>query len=145
MKDEIKELIEVPEGLEPDEELEELSDFDIEALIVEGTSAVIERKITYYDVNKQKKMRMPVYLKPLSHSTWNQITRATSKKGSNKNIEELAVHEGLVDKAGLQLQLSQIKGMQKGVVSSIYEEIKLISGQFEDKLEDKMLEKLTDF
>lgn len=127
-----------------DNELEKLDEFDLEALIVEGKEAIIKRGIEFFDTTEQKIKQMPVYLKPLSHSEWESLARLTGKK-SKKSIEQLVCAKGLVEPDGMEIPISTIRRMQKGAVSSIYEEIKIISGQTKDRFEEQFIEKMTDF
>ena len=126
------------------EEEEEISDFNLEALIVEGTDAIIERKIEYFDTDAQKTRKMKIYVQPLAHAEWERMARLTGKK-SKKSIEELVCSKGLVEPDGMEIPLSAIRRMQKGVVSSAYEEIKIVSGQTNDRFEEKFIEKISDF
>ena len=129
----------------PDEEIESLDDFDLEMLIVNGTDEPVQREIKFYNHKAKKTMKMPVYLRPVSHGIWSKATKDAIKKNSNKNIEELICSQGWVDKDGLVIPLTKIRGMQKGVVTAVYEEIKIISGQTEDRFEEKYLQKISDF
>lgn len=120
-----------------------LDEFELSNLIVEGNE-VIERLISYFNIKTKEERRMKVYLKPVPHTEWNKATSSVNKK-SNKNIEELIVSQSLCYEDGIFVPISDIRNMQKGVISSIYEEVKIISGQFEDRMEEKFLEKLSDF
>lgn len=125
-------------------EFEDINDFELEALIVEGKEAMIEDEIELYVPETRKTKRMRIYLQPISHSEWSAAVRSTGKK-SNKDLEEIVCSKCWLDKDGMPIPLSKIKAMQKGVVTQVYEKIKLISGQLSDPFEEKYLSKLTDF
>lgn len=131
-KSEEKELMEPIEGL---------NEFDINALIVEGTDAVIEREVQYYDMKTGEEQQMRVYVRPLSHSNWNSIAQKVSKN-DNISFAERVCADGWCDPQGLLLNLSDIRKVQNGVVIAVFEEIKIVSGQFTDRTEEKFLDKL---
>jgi len=126
------------------ESFEDIDDFDLEALIVEGKETIIEDEIELYIPEKKATKRMKVYLRPVSHSEWSTSVRSTGKN-SKKDLEEIICSKAWLDKEGMPIPLSKIKDMQKGVVTQVYEKIKLISGQLTDPFEEKYLEKITDF
>lgn len=123
------------------EPIEGINEFDINALIVEGTDAIIERNVSYYDVNNKKEQKMRVYVRPLSHSNWNSIAQKVSKN-DNISFAERVCADGWCDPQGIVLDLSDIRKVQNGVVIAVFEEIKIVSGQFEDRTEEKFLDKL---
>lgn len=126
------------------EEFEDINDFDLEALIVEGKETIIEDEIEIYISQTKETKKMRVYLRPISHSEWSSAVRSTGKN-SNKDLEEIICSKAWLTPEGMPIELSKIKAMQKGVVTQVYEKIKLISGQLNDPLEEKYLNKLTDF
>lgn len=123
------------------EPIEDLNEFDINALIVEGIDAVIEREIQYYDFKNKKEQTMRVYVRPLSHSEWNSVAQTVSKN-DNISFAERVCAEGWCDAQGIILKLSDIRKVQNGVVIAVFEEIKIVSGQFTDRTEEKFLDKL---
>lgn len=136
------------EEIEKIEENTPLDDFDLETLIVEGTDAAIERKIDYFNPKTQKQGKMAVRLKPVSNIEWTKVEGAVSKnKNKNKIIDfrSRIVAKSLLDKNNELVPISLIYKMGKGTIGNIYEEVKIISGQFEDKTEDKIIEKMVDF
>lgn len=126
------------EEMEP---IEDLNEFDINALIVEGTEAIIERRIRYFDLESQSEQKMKVYVKPLSHNDWNGIAQKVSKN-DNISFAERVCADGWCTPKGIFIDLSQIRQVQNGVVEAVFEEIKIVSGQFEDRTQDKFLDKL---
>ena len=126
------------------EEDEDIDEFDLEALIVEGSDAILKRKVEYFSLKANKIRSMYVYVTPLTHSEWEQKARLTGKK-TKKNIEQLICASGWVHPDGMPVELSEIRRAEKGVVTSVYEEIKLVSGQTHDTFQDAFLEKVSDF
>lgn len=123
------------------EPIADLNEFDINALIVEGTDAVIQREVRYYDLKTKQEQKMKVYVRPLSHSNWNDIAQKVSKN-DNISFAERVCSDGWCDSQGIVLDLSDIRRVQNGVVIAVFEEIKIVSGQFEDRTEEKFLDKL---
>lgn len=126
------------------ESFDDIDDFNLEALIVEGKDTVIEDEIELYNPQTKKIRRMRVYMRPISHSEWSKAVRSTGKN-SKKDLEEMICAKSWVDQEGMPIEISKIKAMQKGVVTQVYEKIKIISGQLTDPFEEKYLEKITDF
>jgi hypothetical protein len=125
-------------------EFDDIDEFDLEALIVEGKETIIEDEVEIYIPQTKKTKKMRIYLQPISHSEWSKAVRSTGKN-SNKDLEEIICSKCWVGKDGMPLPLSKIKDMQKGIVTQVYEKIKLISGQLNDPFEEKYLNKITDF
>lgn len=126
------------------ESFDDIDDFNLEALIVEGKETVIEDEIELYNPQTKETKKMRVYLRPVSHSEWSQSVRSTGKN-SKKDLEEIICSKAWLTPEGMPIELSKIKAMQKGVVTQIYEKIKIISGQLTDPFEEKYLNKITDF
>lgn len=126
------------------ESFEDIDDFNLEALIVEGKETVIEDEIELYNPETKETKKMRVYLRPVSHAEWSQSVRSTGKN-SKKDLEEIICSKAWLTPDGMPIELSKIKAMQKGVVTQVYEKIKIISGQLTDPFEEKYLEKITDF
>lgn len=126
------------------ESFEDIDEFDLEALIVEGKETVIEDEIELYIPSTKETKKMRIYIQPISHGEWSKAVRSTGKN-SKKDLEEMVCAKSWVDKGGMPIEISKIKAMQKGVVTQVYEKIKLISGQLTDPFEEKYLNKLTDF
>ena len=131
---------EVPE-VEREEE-EEIDDFDMEALIVSGTDADVERIVEYFDLKTKKIRKMRVHLRPVSHAVWESKAKQTGKK-SNKSMEQMICSKGWLYPDGMPIEIEDIRAMAKGVVTSVFEEIKEVSGQTENKFEDKFIEHLS--
>ena len=140
MSDEMIE--EVPEIGRDEEEEEEIDDFDMEALIVSGTDADVERVIKYFDLKTKKIKKMRVNLKPVSHAVWENRAKQTGRK-SNKSMEQMICAAGWMYPDGMPIEIEDIRKMAKGVVTSVFEEIKEVSGQTENKFEDKFIEKIS--
>lgn len=134
----------VKEESEGIKDVADLDDFDLEALIVEGKDTIIEDEIELYNPETKETRRMRVFIKPISHSEWSQSVRSTGKN-SKKDLEEIICSKAWLTPDGMPIELSKIKSMQKGVVTQVYEKIKIVSGQLTDPFEEKYLEKLTDF
>ena len=118
-----------------------LNEFDITALLVDP-QAVIERSIKYFDVKTQKPAKMKVYLRPINHSIWNMVNQKVSKN-PRSNVEEIIAEKGWCSGPdGIALDEDTIRQVQKGVVSAVYEELKFVSGYFEDRMEEKFLERV---
>jgi len=126
------------------ESFDDVDEFDLESLIVEGKEDIFEDLIEVYNPSTKQTRKMRIYIKPISHYEWSKAAKATGKK-SDKDLEELVCAKCLVKKEGMPVELSKIKGMQKGVITQIYEKIKIISGQITDPFEEKYLDKITDF
>ena len=139
MSDEM--IDEVPE-IEREEEDEEIDDFDMEALIVSGTDADVERVVKYFDLKTKKIRKMRVNLRPVSHAVWESKARQTGKN-SNKSMEQMICSKGWLYPDGMPIEIEDISAMAKGVVTSVFEEIKEISGQTENKFEDKFIQQLS--
>lgn len=123
------------------EDFKDLDEFEVEALIIEGKDARIEDKIEFYDINTKTTKKMRIYIQPYTHDEWNKAVRKT-RKNERTDLEELICSKCWLDKDGMPLPLSKIKAMQKGVVTQVYEKIKIISGQLNDPFEEKYLKKL---
>lgn len=132
---------------EKDEMTEEeiIDEFDLEALIVEGKDANIIEEIEFFNIKSQKKARMKVNIRPISRGKWSEFVRASTKKKSTKELEELVCAECWLDPDGMPIELSKIRKMQKGAVTAVYEKIKYISGIFNDPFEEKFIDKLANF
>lgn len=126
------------------QEFDDINDFDLEALIVEGKETIIEDEIELYNPENKETRRMRIFLRPISHSEWSTAVRSTGKN-SNKDLEEIICSKAWLTPEGMPIELSKIKDMQKGVVTQVYEKIKIISGQLTDPFEEKYLNKITDF
>lgn len=124
------------------ENFDDISDFDLEALIVEGKKTRFEDEIELYNPKTKKTERMRIHIKPISHAEWSGAARSTGKN-SQKDLEELVCAKCWLMPDGMPIELSKIKGMQKGVVTQVYEKIKIISGQLTDPFEEKYLDKIT--
>jgi len=124
------------------ESFEDIDDFNLEALIVGGKETVFEDEIELYNPQTKNTKKMRIHIKPISHSEWSAAARATGKK-SNKDLEELVCAQCWVQPDGMPIEISKIKAMQKGVVTQVYEKIKIISGQLTDPFEQKYLKELT--
>ena len=132
----------VDENIDESEEIEEVIDpFDLEALIAEGTDAILKRDIEYFSVKHNAIRRMEINIRPISHSEWERMARLTGKK-DKKNIEQLICSKGWLDMDDMPIELSKIKTMEKGVVTSVYEEIKIVSGQTQDIFQDKFIQQI---
>ena len=136
------EMIEEVPDVEREEEDEEIDDFDMEALIVSGTDADVERVVKYFDLKTKKIRKMRVNLRPVSHAVWESKARQTGKK-SNKSMEQMICSKGWLYPDGMPIEIEDIRAMAKGVVTSVFEEIKEISGQTENKFEDKFIQQLS--
>jgi|GEM_PF-3625860 len=126
------------------ESFEDIDDLDLEALIVEGKEAIIEDVIEIYNIKTKSVEKRRIYLRPIPHDEWSKAVRSTGKN-SKKDLEEIVCAKSWLDKDGMPYEISKIKKAPKGVVTQVYEKIKLISGQLTDPFEEKYLNKLTDF
>ena len=147
----------LPEMPEPDETDEErplfgemepptLEEFDLEALILDH-EAVFDESIRFVSPTTKRVEVMPIKIMAVSHSDWNRTARKATKKGSDDNVEELIVAKGWVEtEEPLSfVPLSKIRRIPRGIISQVFDKIKIVSGQFDDRLEDKLIDKLTDF
>jgi len=139
------------EDIDEDEILEELDEFDFERLVVEGKDSVLKREIVFFDLKTQQKMKMPVYIKPLSRMDRNRIEKAISKKNTNgrgkkvaqRNFIEMVCEAGWVQNTdGVKIPLEDIRKVSDGATAAISEEIRFISGEFEDRFETKAIKEL---
>jgi hypothetical protein len=150
MVDENEEFVEeYQEKTEPvtipeEDDVEEVDEFDLNDLIIKGDEAVQKRKVDFFDLKSGKIKRMPIYVKPITHDTWEQIARSVTKK-NGKSIEQLICATSLVEADGMEIPISTIKKMQKGFVAAAYEEIKIVSGITKDVFQEKMLEQMSPF
>ena len=150
----VDDLPEMPteDELEPDKplfgepETPTVDDFDLEALIL-NHEAVFDESVRFVSQKTGRVEVMPIKIIAVSHSDWNRTTRKATRKGSDDNVEELIVAKGWVQtEEPLELvPLSKIRQMPRGIVSQVFDKIKIVSGQFDDRLEDKLIDKLTDF
>lgn len=126
------------------ENFDDIDDLDLEALIVEGKEAIIEDTIEIYNLKTKSVEKRRIYLRPIPHVEWSQAIRSTGKN-SQKDLEEIVCAKSWLDKDGMPYPISKIKEAPKGIVTQVYEKIKLISGQLNDPFEEKYLNKITDF
>lgn len=135
------------ENQEDEENNAELRDFDLELLIVEGKDAIIDREVAFFNTETKKQEKMIQPLKPVQHTEWVKAEAILQKKSkqSVKDFKGAIVSKGWVKPDGTPIPLSVIRKLAEGTVDNIYEEIKIISGKFEDRTEDKLLDKLAGF
>nr|WP_319372452.1 hypothetical protein [uncultured Methanobacterium sp.] len=126
------------------ESFEDIDDLDLEALIVEGKEAVIDDVIEIYNIKTKSVEKRRIHIRPIPHDEWSKAVRATGKN-SKKDLEQIVCAHCWLQKDGMPYELSKIKEAPKGIVTQVYEKIKLISGQLKDPFEEKYLDKLTDF
>lgn len=126
------------------ENFDDIDDLDLEALIVEGKEAVIEDTIEIYNIKTKSVEKRRIHIRPIPHDEWTKAVRATGKN-SQKDLEQIVCAHCWLRKDGMPYELSKIKEAPKGIVTQVYEKIKLISGQLKDPFEEKYLDKLTDF
>ena len=130
--------------VDPDEALEVL-DFDFERLITEGKDAIIEREIEFFDIETQKKMKMKVFVKPITRAERSIIERKISDKKRKiaAVLTELLCEYGWVrNKEGIRFGIEDIRKAPDGVANSVANEINFISGQFTDRWQDAAIDKV---
>jgi hypothetical protein len=136
-------------------EVDIFEEFELEALILEGKDALIDRSIVFFSVEDQRKKKMPITISPISKKVRGQIVRKVQSKNNRSTVEELTLLECLYKndkpmkdvkvtlKDGKTLEgIELIRAMPDGVVDSIYEEVKQISSLFTDRFEDKAIDKV---
>lgn len=144
-KEEFNEDIPEEVDVDIDEVLETLPIFDFERLISEGKDAIIEREIEFFDIKTKTKMKMPVFVKPITRAQRNIIERKISdnKRKVSANLTELLCEYGWVqNKDGVKFDPDDIRKVPDGVTESVADEIKYISGGFIDRWQDAALDKV---
>lgn len=126
------------------EDLGDVDDLDLEALIVEGSEAIIEDVIEIYNPKTKSVEKRRIYMRPIPHDEWSKAVRATGKN-SKKDLEQIVCAKCWLRSDGMPYEVTTIKKAPKGVVTQVYEKIKVISGQLKDPFEEKYLDKLTAF
>lgn len=126
------------------ESFDDIGDLDLEATIVEGKDAIIEDVVEIYNTKTKSVEKRRIYLRPIAHGEWSKAVRSTGKT-SQKDLEQIVCAKCWLNPDGMPYEISKIKEAPKGIVTQAYEKIKLISGQLKDPLEEKYLDKLTDF
>lgn len=142
-KENIDEILAESENIEVEKpEIEELplDDFTLEKLIVEGKAARIERRIKYFDVEKDEIREMGVILGPITSIVWNKSAKTSANPKNDYSFEELICAKGCKEKDGTLVNLTDIRGMGAGSVESIFVEIKKISGFIEDRERQQLME-----
>lgn len=134
------------EESEETEEDAELRDFDLELLLLGG---VVPREIDFFNKNTKRHEKMVVNLKSVTHEEWAKAEAKLNMNKKNKNtVRDFVgsiVSKSWVDNNEELIPISIIRKLDGGVLKNIYAEVKIVSGQFEDKTEDKLIEKLAGF
>jgi len=129
--------------LTPEDEeeiLEIVPKFDFERLVTEGSDGIFEREIEFFDKKTQTKMKMPIFVKPITRAERNSIERKISNKNAKvkANLTELLCEYGWVqNKDGIRFDPDDIKRVPDGVTNSVAEQINFVSGQFKDRFEER--------
>lgn len=147
-KEEITDLYseEIPEQEEDKQEEDDILDFNLEELIVEGKNAVIERVIEFFNIETHKIQKMRIYVTPLPYSEIQSMERAIARdKKKIKDIRMMACTKAWVEPDGMPIEQSKIRQMAEGIPKAVYEEIKIVSGRIHDASEDKLIEKMAGF
>lgn len=126
------------------ESFDDIEELDLEALIVEGKEAVIDDVVEIYDIKTKSVQKRRIHIRPIPHDEWSKAVRKTGKN-SKKDLEQIICSQSWLNKDGMPYELSKIKGSPKGLVTQVYEKIKIVSGQLTDPFEEKYLDKITDF
>lgn len=135
------------ETLEFEDEDDEIDDFNLETLIVEGKDAIIERAIKYFNLKKNKVRKMRIYVKPIPYTDMRTIEDAIKKDKKNKKdlIISACQRAWVKDLDGTPMTKAEIISSSEGTPKAVWEEIKIVSNHLQDRLEDKMIDKLADF
>lgn len=153
--DEFKDLSEMDiplDDIEENEDIEEtekedtsIHDFDLELLIVEGKNAIVEREVDFFNVKKNQQEKMTFRMKPVPHVDWVKAEGAMSKNKNKKTVRDFIgkiVALSLLNSDDEPIPISIIRKLPGGTLKNLFEQVKIISGQFTDRTEDKLLEKI---
>ncbi|KZX16649.1 hypothetical protein MBCUT_06870 [Methanobrevibacter cuticularis] len=134
------------EESEDSEDSEDIKDFDLELLLMGG---IVDREIDFFNKKTNKQDKMFVRLKSVSHEEWVKAEAKLNKnKKSKKTVKDFVgalVAKSWVDSDAKPIPITAIRSLDNGTLKNIYEQVKFVSGQFEDKTEERMIEKLLDF
>lgn len=141
-------LGEKPTGSDEKEEEVLVRDFDLEMLIVDGKDAVLEREIDFFNLETKQQEKMSVKLKPIPHKEWIKAEAILQNKRNKKEVKDFKgflIAQSWVDNQEKEIPISTIRKLGDGTINSLYEEIKIISSHFQDRTEDKLLDKIVGF
>ena len=140
-----EDIEETEDKVESKKEDTPIHDFDLELLIVEGKDAIVERDVDFFNVKENQQETMTFRMKPVPHAEWVKAEGAMSKNKNKKTVRDFIgkiIANSLVDVNDESVPISIIRKLPGGTLKNLFEEAKIISGQFTDRTEDKLLEKI---
>lgn len=123
---------ELEEDLKDDDLIDlPLSDLDLHQLITESKDTSLERYIAIFNPTTERREKMLVRLKPISHGEWvNRANKEDNKKG--KTFMLLVLAETVLDSNGRLLTFNELKALPSGTIERLYAKVRDISGYLDD-------------